>query len=102
LRRRRELIQKQLNDPNTRTSQVEASKLTTGRYYASDPYQYAPPSIGYARPGGLYGNPYGYGYGGGYGRRYGYGGYGYGGGLGMPLFGGLAGGMLLGSAMSGF
>lgn len=85
MKRRRELLQRQLNDPSIRS------------YYASNPYGYSAPLSPYGRMGygGLGG--YGYGYPGGYGRRYG--GYGYGGGMGMPLFGGLAGGMLLGSAM---
>ncbi|WRT68629.1 uncharacterized protein IL334_005607 [Kwoniella shivajii] len=93
-KRRQELIQQRLNDPNIR------------RMYASDPYAYAAPASPFVRSSGMYGSPFGYGYGGGYGRRgYGYGGYGGGMGMGMPLMlgggAGLLGGMMLGDAMSG-
>ncbi|WWC63520.1 uncharacterized protein I303_106123 [Kwoniella dejecticola CBS 10117] len=88
-KRRQELIQQRLNDPNIR------------RMYASDPYMYAAPSTPFMRGGGMYGSPYGYGYGGGYGRRYG----GMGGmGMGAPLLmgggAGLLGGMLMADAMT--
>ncbi|WVW85398.1 hypothetical protein I302_107436 [Kwoniella bestiolae CBS 10118] len=88
-RRRQELINQQLNDPNIR------------RMYASDPYAYAAPSTPFMRGGGMYGSPYGYGYGGGYGRR-GYGGMGMGMGAPMLMGGGagLLGGMLLADAMT--
>ena len=92
LDRRRKLMQHQLNNPSI------------SRYYASNPYGYPAPMTPYSRMGyggmggmgmgGMGMSPYGYGYGGGYGRRP-MGGMG----MGMPLFGGLAGGMLLGSAM---
>ena len=79
------------------------SILTIARYYASDPFGYAPPSIAYSRSAF---SPIGYGYGGGYGRRYPYyGGYGMGMGgmgLGMPMMAGLGGGMLLGGMLGGF
>ncbi|WWD02174.1 hypothetical protein V865_000212 [Kwoniella europaea PYCC6329] len=86
-RRRQELINQQLNDPNIR------------RMYASDPYMYAAPSTPFMRGGGMYGSPYGYGYGGGYGRR-GYGGMGMGAPLLMGGGAGLLGGMLLADAMT--
>lgn len=60
--------------------------------YGGNPYN--DPNARFIRPPPPYNR--GYGYGGGYG---GYGGYGYGGGLGMPLFGGLAGGLLLGGLL---
>ncbi|CAD6590605.1 MAG: hypothetical protein TREMPRED_005814, partial [Tremellales sp. Tagirdzhanova-0007] len=111
IKRRQDLMQKQLNDPNIRKSlQPSITRIScklgradmdrTESMYGNDPYAYSPPSAGYSRGGGMMSSPYGYGYGGGYGRR-GYGG-GMGGmGMGLPLMGGLAGGLLLGDALGG-
>lgn len=98
LKRRQELMRKQANDPNI------------SRYYGSNPYAYSAPLTSYSRMGyggglGGYGSPYGsrYGYGYGGGMYGGYGRRGYGGmGMGVPLMGGLGGGLLLGSMMGEF
>ncbi|KAL0247365.1 hypothetical protein I308_104401 [Cryptococcus tetragattii IND107] len=90
-KRRKELIDKQLNDPMIRSR------------YAANPYMYSAPAGPFMR-NGLYSSPYGFGYGGGYGRRGYYGGLG-GMGMGMPLMmgggAGLLGGMLLADSLDG-
>lgn len=59
--RRKELIERQMNDPNICKSPISILRpgLTVpARYYASDPYAYAPPAGPYSRAGL---SPYGYG-----------------------------------------
>lgn len=94
-----------IEPPNTSGVGYGGYGMYGGRGYGLNPFQgpYGYPNSMYMRPTQPYSRPLGYGYGGGYGRGLGgpYGGYGgYGGmGMGLPLMGGLGGGLMLGSLL---